>query len=221
MCTHLFSHTCSRDHLSITNYPTISPCEIYTVPKFNSCTKCVDSPAIIHDCTPDCTPLSMTSQLSVAFIHTLRWSLKCLGLMFWLVINGCLYNQAHSDVRSTSAGIERTFNISNFTFYLRSPSTMIWSVLENIEIDVNAIKDAWSDVDESISCAQCTYTFPTHIWLTWYQFHCMTSINKAFIVSMTFAFLLENAMLVNVSLWRRAQIIRFKMQALKAVSCYV
>ena len=28
-----------------------------TVPTFNSCTKCVGSPRIIHDCTSDCHPV--------------------------------------------------------------------------------------------------------------------------------------------------------------------
>ena len=29
-----------------------------TVPAFNSCTKCVGSPDILHDQTPDCHPIS-------------------------------------------------------------------------------------------------------------------------------------------------------------------
>ena len=31
-------------------------CKYDTVPTFNSCTKCVGSPGIVHDCTTDCLP---------------------------------------------------------------------------------------------------------------------------------------------------------------------
>ena len=52
---------------------------------FDSCTKCVGCPGIIHDRTPDCHPVSwawMTSQVNVAWICMLRGSLMCLGYIF-------------------------------------------------------------------------------------------------------------------------------------------
>ena len=55
---------------------------INTMPAFNSCTKCVGSPGIIHDRTPDDPPVSwawMTSQLNVALIRKPRGSLMCLA----------------------------------------------------------------------------------------------------------------------------------------------
>ena len=54
-----------------------------TGPTCNSCTKCVGSPGIIHDCSPDCNPnflginACITSQLNVALIQ-LRGLLMCL-----------------------------------------------------------------------------------------------------------------------------------------------
>ena len=54
----------------------------YTVSTFNSCTKCVCNPGVIHDRTPGCHPVSwawMTSQLNVSLIRKLRGSLMCLA----------------------------------------------------------------------------------------------------------------------------------------------
>ena len=47
---------------------------IPTMQTFNSCTKCVGSPGIIHDRTPDCHPISwayISLQLNVALIRKL------------------------------------------------------------------------------------------------------------------------------------------------------
>ena len=63
-----------------------------TVPTFNSCTKCMGSPGIIHDRT------------TIAAQPT--WVIDVLGLLFWHVIHGCLYNRALADVQSTGAGIK-------------------------------------------------------------------------------------------------------------------
>ena len=42
------------------------------VTAFDSCTKCIGIPGIIHDRTPDCPRVSHSSQLNVAFICKLR-----------------------------------------------------------------------------------------------------------------------------------------------------
>ena len=50
-------------------------CPSFTVPTFNSCTKYVGSPAIVHERTPDCHPVAcawMTLQLNVPMIRKLR-----------------------------------------------------------------------------------------------------------------------------------------------------
>ena len=55
----------------------------YTVPTFNSCTKCVSSPGRIHDRTPDCHLISwawmhgLPLQLTVALSRKLRGSSMC------------------------------------------------------------------------------------------------------------------------------------------------
>ena len=83
-----------------------------TVPTFNSCTKCVGSPGIIHDRTPDYHPVSWAwmngwphDRTNVALIRKLRGSLMCLTYL-WHVIHGCLSDQALADVRSTGEGIK-------------------------------------------------------------------------------------------------------------------
>ena len=68
----------------------------YTVPTFNSCTKCLGSLGIIHDRTPDCTQFSgygchhksLTLQLNVALIRKLRGSLRCLAYFVDLLSTG-------------------------------------------------------------------------------------------------------------------------------------
>ena len=40
------------------------------------------------------------------------WAIEVLGLFSWHVINGCLYNQALADVRSTGAGIKCLYCMS-------------------------------------------------------------------------------------------------------------
>ena len=55
---------------------------IYIVPTFNSCTKCVGSPGILHDRTPDWHPSSwtwITSKLNVDVIESYVEALMCLG----------------------------------------------------------------------------------------------------------------------------------------------
>ena len=65
-----------------------------TVPTFNSCTKCVASPGIIHVRTPNCIPFSWvlmplkTSQLHVALIHKLRGSLLYLAYLLDMISTG-------------------------------------------------------------------------------------------------------------------------------------
>ena len=66
LCCHLVSGKCIKYVLvecsSVVNY-------LGTVPTFNSYTKCMGSPGIIHVCMPDWYPVSyawMTSQLNVA-----------------------------------------------------------------------------------------------------------------------------------------------------------
>ena len=59
-----------------------------TVQTFNSCTKCVDSPSIIHNRTPDCKPSFLvmdsrtTLQHNVTLIHKLRGSFMRLAYLF-------------------------------------------------------------------------------------------------------------------------------------------
>ena len=82
----------------------------FTVPIYNSCTKCVDSPGKIHDRLHAAPPSFlgidawMTSKLNVALISQVTWVIYVLGL-FWHVIHWYLYNQALADVRSTYAVI--------------------------------------------------------------------------------------------------------------------
>ena len=70
-----------------------------TVPKFNSCTKYVGSPGIIHNCTCNCYSISwawMTSELNLSYICKLYGSLMC--FFDKLAMSMCLYNQALADV---------------------------------------------------------------------------------------------------------------------------
>ena len=48
----------------------------------------------------------MTSQLNVAFDLQATWVIDVLGLFFWHVMYGYLYNQALADDWSTGAGIK-------------------------------------------------------------------------------------------------------------------
>ena len=65
-----------------------------TVMMLNSCTRCMGSPGIIHDCMPNLPPSYvgmdawMTSQLNVALIHKLHGSLMCLALFLTYLSNG-------------------------------------------------------------------------------------------------------------------------------------
>ena len=82
-----------------------------TVSAFNSCTKCLGSSGIIHDCTPNCHPVFWAWMRPhvpdlASFDSNATWVIDVFGLYFWHDIHGCLYNQALADVRSTGAGIE-------------------------------------------------------------------------------------------------------------------
>ena len=100
----------------------------HTVPAFNSCTKCWDSPCIIHNRTPDCHPVSqvwmrpqvpnLTSESS--FDSQATCVIGVLGLFFLHVIHGCLYNQALAEFRSTGAGTK--------CLYCYSLSLLPWGV---------------------------------------------------------------------------------------------
>ena len=73
-----------------------------TVPTFNSSTKCVGSPGIIHNSKPNCRRFLgmytwMTSQLNKAFLRKLHGSFMCLAYFIWHLIHKCLYNQALAD----------------------------------------------------------------------------------------------------------------------------
>ena len=89
----------------------IADWRLYTVLTFNSCTKWVGIPVIIHDCTPDFHPVSWVWMHGWRHNWTKLWSASYLGnqctwLIFWHVINVCLYTQALADGRSTGAGIK-------------------------------------------------------------------------------------------------------------------
>ena len=92
-----------------------------TVPSFNSSTKCLDSPGIMHDRTPDwrvswaCDHRFLTSLLTVVWFasYVCHW---CAWLIFfWYVINSCLYNVALADFRSTGVGIKCLYCIRDKT----------------------------------------------------------------------------------------------------------
>ena len=53
-----------------------------------------------------CAHRSLTSQMKVVLIRKLSGSLVCLAYFIWLISDGCFYNQALADVRSTCAGIK-------------------------------------------------------------------------------------------------------------------
>ena len=69
------------------------------------------SPSIVHDRTPDCHPdgwvIGCMDDLTTggSFDSQPTWVVDVLGLLFWHVIDGCLYNQALAASRPTSAGI--------------------------------------------------------------------------------------------------------------------
>ena len=80
------------------------------MPTFNSCTKYVGSPDMVHDRTPDCHPVfghgcidDLTTERS--FDSQATWVIDELFLFYLHAIHGRLYNQALADVRSTGAGI--------------------------------------------------------------------------------------------------------------------
>ena len=86
----------------------------FTVPAFNSYTKCLGIAVIKHERMPDYHPVSWAwMQPHVPDLVTDRgfdsqatWFIDVLGLfIFWPVSDGCLYNQALADVRSTGANI--------------------------------------------------------------------------------------------------------------------
>ena len=82
---------------------------IHTVRIFNSCTKCVGSPGIIHNrMQPSFQGIDawITSELNEALVCKLRVSLISLADIFDIPSMGVLYNQALADVRSTGAGIK-------------------------------------------------------------------------------------------------------------------
>ena len=57
----------------------------------NLCAKCARSPGIMHDRLSDCHPVSwawMTSQLNLALIRKLHWSLMCLAYCFCMLSMG-------------------------------------------------------------------------------------------------------------------------------------
>ena len=68
-----------------------------TVPTFNSCTKCVSIPAMIHDNTPNCWPsfLGMDvwiTQHEHSFDGQALWVIDALGIFVWHVVHGCFNN---------------------------------------------------------------------------------------------------------------------------------
>ena len=75
---------------------------------FDSCTKCVGSRGIIHDCTPDSHPVSLAWMHRWPHIWTqiwfkATWVVDMLDLYFWHSVSGWLYNHAMADVRSIGA----------------------------------------------------------------------------------------------------------------------
>ena len=79
-----------------------------TVPTFDSCTECLGSPCLIHDRTPDCHPVTwawymddLTTERSFALQPT-----RIIDVLGLFLDNGCLYNQAHVDIRSIGTGIK-------------------------------------------------------------------------------------------------------------------
>ena len=89
--------------LSPTSYPV--HCTVLTL---NSCTKCVGSPGMIPDRTPDCHPVLWVWKRRWPHSWTWIWFIfvDVLGLLLGHSIHWCVYNQALADVRSTGAGIE-------------------------------------------------------------------------------------------------------------------
>ena len=80
----------------------------HTVPTFNSCTKCVVSSGIIHDCMPYCHPEhgSMHDLTAESSFDSQSYLGNCFAWFIFYVTYRCLYNQALADVRSTGAGIK-------------------------------------------------------------------------------------------------------------------
>ena len=82
---------------------------VCTVPIFNSCTKCAGGQGIIKDLTLDSKQFpgygckdDLTTERN--FDSQASWVINMVGLFSFPFINGCLYNQALTDVQSTGAG---------------------------------------------------------------------------------------------------------------------
>ena len=96
----------------------------HTVATLNSCTECVSCPAIVHDRTPDCYPVSwacMPPQVpdftvtKCSFESEATWVIDV--LVYFLTSYLWFYsNHALTDIRSTGAGIKclycRPFNVN-------------------------------------------------------------------------------------------------------------
>ena len=117
--------------------------DITTVTTFTSCTKCLGSPGIIQDRMIAILLSGHRCMDDIALILKLRtWVIDLLDIFyFWHVIQGCLYNQALADVRSTDAGIRYMYWTSGqllkflleFISYLDLWDTMCFNTVGNSE----------------------------------------------------------------------------------------
>ena len=101
-----------------------------TVPTFNSCTKCLGCPGIIHDRTLGCHPVSWALMYGRSKNWTWFWFAVyvghwCAWLIIWHIIYGCLYNQAIAHVRSTGAGIKCLY----YRYLIKWPSDRVGYLL--------------------------------------------------------------------------------------------
>ena len=84
------------------------------MPIFNSCTECVDRPGLLHNRTPDCSPVSWVwmhggphSWTCCSFDSQATWVIDVCGLFVdMLPMNESTYNQALADVRLSGAEIK-------------------------------------------------------------------------------------------------------------------
>ena len=103
-----------------------TPAEIITVQAFNSCTKYMGSPGIIHNRMPDCHPVSWTwmipQVLDLKNERSLYLQTMCvidvLGLLFWHVFHGvCTARHWQTSIRLVQ-GLN-VYTVHRICFFLR------------------------------------------------------------------------------------------------------
>ena len=82
----------------------------YTVPTFNSCTKCLVSSGIIDDCTPNCHPVS--SQLNVVLVRK--------PLCGWFIFDTFSISVCTTSHRHSSGQLVQELNVCTVPSHLHS-----------------------------------------------------------------------------------------------------